>query len=104
MVVYFNFKINQEEIARTICIQKDLIINTCNGRCVLEKKLTQLENKQKQTENNLKERFELVYTSISVNQIITTQMAPVSVKEKFASVPTEKYEANLLSIFHPPLV
>lgn len=105
MVVYFNFKINQEEISKTICIQKDLIINTCNGRCILEKKLTQLENRQKQTENNIKEKFELVvYVPISIPQYIVEPITVGYTKKQFASVPTGKYEASLLGVFHPPLI
>lgn len=61
ILVYFSYKINQAEIARTLCVQKDLVKNTCNGRCVLETKLKKLEQNQKNNEINIKEKCELVY-------------------------------------------
>jgi hypothetical protein len=37
--VLLDFKIHQEVISQTICVQKDEVKNTCNGKCHLTKQL-----------------------------------------------------------------
>ena len=61
MLVFAKFKINQEEIAQTICVQRKLVLNTCNGRCELQKSMKKFEDNEKRMQNNLKEKLELVY-------------------------------------------
>lgn len=39
MLVYFSFKINQEYIAKNLCVEKDVEGSTCKGCCQLKKKL-----------------------------------------------------------------
>ena len=35
---------NQENISKTLCIQKDLKVNTCHGKCHLKKQLNDEDN------------------------------------------------------------
>ncbi len=58
---YFNFKLNQEEIAKTICVQRKMVFNSCNGRCELQKSLKKYTDNEKRMQNNLKEKTDLVY-------------------------------------------
>ncbi|MFC4478999.1 MULTISPECIES: hypothetical protein [Flavobacterium] len=64
MFVYLSFKINQQEIARTICVQRKQIFNSCNGRCELQKSLKKYSDNEKQMQDSLKEKLELVYICI----------------------------------------
>lgn len=41
---YVFFRLNQSSIVRTLCIQKDEKINTCQGRCHLKKMMTESED------------------------------------------------------------
>jgi len=103
IVVYFSFKINQKEIARTLCIQKDLVQNTCNGRCVLETKLKKLEQNQKTTETNLKEKADIQYVMLSVTQtekLEWTSKCQTKIFFKDFGKPKNK----ILTIYHPPTV
>lgn len=59
--VYTSFKLNQEEISKTICVQRKMVFNTCNGRCELQKSLKKYTDNEKRMQNNLKEKAELVY-------------------------------------------
>jgi hypothetical protein len=61
--VYAKFKTNQAEIVKTICVQRKLVFNTCNGRCELQKSLKKFEDNEKKMQNNLKEKLELVYVA-----------------------------------------
>ena len=38
------FLVNQENISKTLCIQKDLKVNTCHGKCHLKKQLNDEDN------------------------------------------------------------
>jgi len=61
MVVYVTFKINQDEISKTICIQRKVANNTCNGQCELRKSLKKFEDNERKMDTVLKEKSELIY-------------------------------------------
>ena len=41
--IYVSFKINQDRIAKTLCVQKEIKNNCCKGKCHLEKELKKAE-------------------------------------------------------------
>ncbi|WP_278035343.1 hypothetical protein [Flavobacterium nitratireducens] len=59
--VYTSFKLHQDEIAKTICVQRKLVDNTCNGRCELQKSLKKYEDNERKMQNNLDNKVDLVY-------------------------------------------
>lgn len=61
IIVFAKFKINQDEIAKTICIQRKIANNGCNGNCELKKSLKKFDDNEKEMQNNLKGKLELVY-------------------------------------------
>lgn len=101
-VIYTQFKIAQDEIAKTICVQRANINNTCNGRCELQKSLKKYEDNERRMDNtNLKEKTELVF-------IMTPTFTEQSLNES-ASIakpdfytPEEKTISVALSYFRPP--
>lgn len=102
LIIYAKFKINQDEIIKTICVQRNLPQNTCQGHCALKKSLKQLEENEKEMQNNLKEKTELVYIQ---NPIETTSfsIAPSSfTSQKNYSYFGGKPIAVVLSNFRPP--
>ena len=52
LVIYTQFKANQEQIIKTICVQRKLVNNTCNGRCELQKSLKQFDDNEKKMETS----------------------------------------------------
>ncbi|CAM2851367.1 hypothetical protein SAMN05444143_10287 [Flavobacterium succinicans] len=78
IVIYTQFKANQEQIIKTICVQRKLVNNTCNGRCELQKSLKKFDENEKKMENILKEKADFVYlihstpTSFVSNTLITS--------------------------------
>jgi hypothetical protein len=59
--VYTAFKLNQEEISKTICVQRKMLFNSCNGRCELQKSLKKYDDNEKRMHDNLKEKGEVIY-------------------------------------------
>ena len=78
LVIYTQFKANQDQIIKTICVQRKLVNNTCNGRCELQKSLKQFDENEKKMENILKEKADFVYlihkkhTTLARNTPITS--------------------------------
>ncbi|WP_254920970.1 hypothetical protein [Flavobacterium sp. ov086] len=99
--VYTSFKLNQEEISKTICVQRKMIFNSCNGRCELQKSLKKYADNEKKMQNNLKEKAEVVYiqSTITANFKLAT---PIQSKEKFFASFDNKPISVSNSTFRPP--
>ena len=102
-MVYVSFKINQDEISKTICVQRKVANNTCNGRCELRKSLKKFEDNERKMDNNLKEKYDLVY----IQNNIETNIAPPKIIENrvnlFSNF-TKKPISVSNTTFRPPLV
>ncbi|WP_395047663.1 hypothetical protein [Flavobacterium sp.] len=102
MMVYFTFKINQDEIIKTICIQRQLVNNTCNGSCELQKSLKKLDS-EKKSESSFKENFELVYTQFAP-QYEFNSILFLEDKQQIFTLISNKPTSVSFAVFHPPLV
>lgn len=100
-LVYTSFKLNQEEISKTICVQRKMIFNSCNGRCELQKSLKKYADNEKRMQNNLKEKVEIVYiqNTPTANYKLVT---PIESGVTIFSSSDEKPIAVSNSTFHPP--
>lgn len=47
-VIYLDFKLRQDFIAKTLCINKDEPITVCNGNCFLARQLNQAQKQQQE--------------------------------------------------------
>lgn len=101
LIIYANFKINQDEIAKTICIQKKVANNNCNGRCELRKTLKQFDDNEKKMNNILKEKSELVYIQYSSTLQIEVVSILKSNEKQFPSLPTKPISVAVTN-FRPP--
>lgn len=64
--IVVSFKINQDSIAKTLCVKKEVENNTCQGKCHLKKQLDKAdEEEQKQAPTNQKEKYEVLYCYFS---------------------------------------
>lgn len=99
--VYTSFKLNQEEISKTICVQRKMVFNSCNGRCELQKSLKKYTDNEKRMQDNLKEKAEVIY-------ILNTTLAdfkliiPIETEVKLFASLNEKPISVSNSTFHPP--
>ena len=47
LLIYTAFKINQDYIAKNLCVEKDVVGSTCNGCCHLKKKVNEQQEQKK---------------------------------------------------------
>ncbi|WP_230392573.1 hypothetical protein [Flavobacterium sp. LC2016-01] len=99
--VYTSFKLNQEEISKTICVQRKMVFNTCNGRCELQKSLKKYADNEKRMQNNLKEKAEVIYIQASISNNFKLTALIESEAKNFASF-NKKPIGIANSTFHPP--
>ncbi|WP_264534727.1 hypothetical protein [Flavobacterium sp. N1736] len=99
--VYTSFKLNQEEISKTICVQRKMIFNSCNGRCELQKSLKKYADNEKKMQNNLKEKAEVVYIQNTPTNNFKLVEPIESQAKLFASFDTKPISVSN-STFHPP--
>lgn len=58
LVVFVNFEINKNTIAKTKCVQRFKKKNTCKGSCHLKKQLKKAEDAESKGEAQVKTEFE----------------------------------------------
>lgn len=100
-ILFTLFKINQNEISKTICVQRQLINNTCNGRCELQKSLKKLNDNEKDFDNRLKENTHIVYVKSLLETNYTLNVFIFATKKKFYSA-VQKPISIVLYHFRPP--
>jgi hypothetical protein len=99
--VYVTFKINQTEIAKTLCVLRTKKDNSCNGNCVLRAELKKQAENEKKHDSLLKDKSEIVYTSFNVNYDFSTNIYVVSKKTSTCYI-TAKPKSRIFAVFHPP--
>ncbi|MCR4029784.1 MULTISPECIES: hypothetical protein [Flavobacterium] len=103
LFVYASFKINQKEIAKTICVQRKQAFNSCNGRCELQKSIKKYSDNEKKMQDSLKDKLELVYVQ-NTAEIVLNVIPAVELRENTATLFEKKPIGASNLTFHPPLV
>lgn len=101
--ILIDFKINQDFIAKVLCINKDEPITTCNGKCYLSKQLKKAEEQEKkQAPTDKEERLEIVF--YYVKSALDFIAFPNCSSSKHNSLyGNEFYHFSLIAdIYHPP--
>ena len=95
--------INQESIAKTLCVKKEVKNNTCQGKCHLKKQLDKAdEEEQKQAPTNAKEKVEVLYCHNQIPFDFLKQIVCYKIRS------LGKYKSNfyassfITDIFRPP--
>lgn len=99
-VIYIDFKINQDYIARVLCINRDKPELNCNGNCVLMQKLKTAQETEQSQENqtNKKQSFETFCESLLCFDTRTFPDKP----QAFKNYPQLFISNYSVDIFHPP--
>ena len=103
-IVYIKFKINQNEIAKTLCVLRKVKNNTCNGYCVLKAELKIIEKAEKKANDILKEKQEIVYV---ISKQTFNQYNPAfatDIKKVAFCFNSQKTKSVSFKLFHPPIV
>lgn len=99
--VYASFKLNQDEITKTICVQRKQVFNTCNGRCELQKSLKKYADNEKKMQDNLKEKSEIVYIQNTITAPYQL-VAPIETKAPIIAALDKKPVSVCEAAFRPP--
>ncbi|MEY3241760.1 MAG: hypothetical protein RIR11_3199 [Bacteroidota bacterium] len=101
--VYLSFKINQEVIAKTLCVNKEIKDNCCQGECYLKEQLNKLDKgAHNQVPSKEKLRLENLYYHTHIDLIFSTCtiVRERSVSKKYSN---NFYAASYINdIFRPP--
>lgn len=99
-VVYIDFKLNQDYIAKVLCINRDKPQLNCNGSCILMQKMKKAQDSEQSQEKNTSKPQTLETFCASLFEF--KALRHHAEKEKFAAY-NELYLAHYLAeIFHPP--
>jgi hypothetical protein len=101
--IVVSFKFNQESIAKTLCVKKEIKKNTCQGKCYLKKQLDKADEKeQKQAPTNTKEKVEVLYCYTQMPFDFLKQVVFYE-KQSLGNYNTGFYISSFISdIFRPP--
>ncbi len=101
--VAISFKINQEQIAMTLCGQKEVVNNTCQGKCFLKTQMAMAEEEEK---NHLpiKPPKDIQLFSHKNNFVSTSVQAFFSKKTRSTFYSPYFPEEIIFSAFKPPKV
>jgi len=104
LVIVGNYFYNKKQISEELCVKKDEVENTCQGKCHLAK---QLKNAEPKTQNNPKSLPELIsyfnYVAIVSNiQIINFEVFEKNIQNNFYYT-HRAYNKHLSSVFRPPI-
>ncbi len=101
VIILVNFKINQEYIAKNLCVNKEEPDSCCEGSCQLKKQLEEEDKKEQAPPvRSLKETQDLqmfCYHKSAIQITKVTSLVSHSTPYKFS-----KFTSPNFSIFHPP--
>ncbi len=98
-IIYFSFKINQDYIAKNLCVEKDMAGSTCKGCCQLKKKLDEQQQQKKQLPlpETAKNNYNL-YAQATCNFYYFENGKKIKSKNQISSYRFTMYQ----NVFHPP--
>ncbi|MGY3052607.1 hypothetical protein ACVWYG_000797 [Pedobacter sp. UYEF25] len=99
LIMYSTYQLNKDYITSVFCVNRAHPELNCDGKCFLSKKLKDLDQKTKTSQENLKKSLEgfVMFKIISVQQDLFTSVAKPTIEY------LEKSTINRsVTIFHPP--
>ena len=96
-----SFKINQDYIAKNLCIEKDIEGSTCKGCCQLKKKLNENEEQKKDIPLPETNKQDVVFYSEKLMQLCYIEKSTAILNYFFLN----KYSFLAVKlVFHPPRI
>ena len=101
LLVYVSLKINQDYIAKNLCVEKDVEGSTCNGCCHLKKKVNEQQKQKDKLPLNESEKQNINFYVLTGNQrlVLNDEQVEYSIKKQ-----SEYFEIFCYKIFHPPKI
>ena len=100
--IFLDFKINQDFIARVLCINKENEASKCNGKCYLAAQLKKVEEEEKK-QAPLKKEEKLASTSLFFQSSFVFKFTSLFISKMKTTFENECYQFVFISdIFRPP--
>ncbi|WP_346854237.1 hypothetical protein [uncultured Draconibacterium sp.] len=101
LLVYVSFKINQDYIAKNLCVEKDVEGSTCKGCCHLKKKVNEQQKQKDKLPLNESEKQNInFYAHIcNLSMALHEEQVEYSIKKQ-----PEYFQIFCYTIFHPPKI
>ena len=101
LLVYVSFKMNQNYIAKNLCIEKDVEGSTCKGCCQLKKRM----NEQQESKKDLPPEMSGKQNIDFINQSEISWIIYFPDLEDLSGVEDDHYFFGITDqIFHPPKI
>lgn len=99
-LILAEYMLNQEYIARVLCVNKAKPEMGCNGQCHLMKQMEK-ETKKEQNGSAVKDKYEVVIAVIHLQSALQPYLTSVKISTAYRSgFPIDP----LTAVFHPPQV
>jgi hypothetical protein len=100
IVIWIEFKMNQEYIAKNLCVQKEVEDNCCQGSCHLKEKMEEDDRNQDTETGNIKtlKEFQLFHETKDAFQLVN----PLTLVTTYSSFQNNKLQTHFSELFHPP--
>ncbi|UII32764.1 hypothetical protein LVD17_02820 [Fulvivirga ulvae] len=101
-LVYLDFELRREYIARVLCIKKDEPITVCGGKCYLAKQLNKASEQQQNDKQNTSRTEPISFFKV---EIVEKDYSRQIVEINAAQIPkqdTHVLRSFVADIFHPP--
>ena len=105
LVIYLNFKINQEYISKELCENREVPKMNCNGKCYLAKQLQQQEEKEKEEKAPVEQRVKIDVLCF-YKKTVRDLLVQYKLEEKsiLSNSMDELKEGYLTKVFQPPQI
>ncbi|MBI4931444.1 MAG: hypothetical protein HY841_11815 [Bacteroidetes bacterium] len=100
VIIYTDYYINKDNIAKVLCINKDKPQMHCEGKCHLKKQLEEQDKEEQSPVNPVKEKNEIQLFSQNNSDIHLFSPSVTNELISYYSFPLS--DKHLLSVFHPP--
>ena len=103
-VIYLDFNLRQDFIAKTLCINKDEPITVCNGNCFLARQLNKAQEQQQEKQSFFTGKTDLTFFTKSITSFIFSSGIVYQVSSFTAYTSGCMPSDFVKGIFHPPQV
>lgn len=100
IIIYVNFTLNRDYIAKNLCVKKSEPDNCCKGSCHLQKELDKEEKKEQAPVNPIKNKSEIQLISQNNSGIYIFSYPDIN--DLISYYPFDLTKKNAPSIFRPP--
>jgi hypothetical protein len=100
-IIYQNFQVNRNYIAKNLCEKRTQKNNCCKGQCHLKKQIEKEENSDGSSRSGSKEKIEEVAVMNSIQMI--TIPPPTKETQNFSPYLSQNGRLYIAAILRPPI-